>query len=409
MAHRLRRLLIQGVLGMLAAQLLVVGALTAADARRKRRRPRGPASRLRPPPVAVGDSTVQLYTEGQALYAEMLQAIEQARERVCFETFIWKDDAIGRQFKHALERAAERGVAVYVIFDGLANLPASRAFKQFPPAVHALEYPLLSWPWHPLHLRSYARDHRKLLVVDGATAFVGGFNIGAPYGSEWRDTHARIAGPSAGELEHVFVDFWNEHRPRRSSALPHATTRTWERRLIVHRNDPPLLLFPIRSTYLEAIDRAQRHIYLTHAYFIPDRALLGRLLAAAARGVDVRLLVPEVSNHVVADWLARGYYTRCLAGGIRLLRYRDRMVHAKTATIDGVWSIVGTANMDRLSLLGNFEVNLECFDSALARQMERIFADDATRASELTLDAWRRRHPLERVAEAILLPLRPLL
>ena len=404
-----RRLVVRAVLATLAAQLLVIAVLSVIDSRRKRFRAQGAASQVRLTPVELGDSSVQLYTNGASLYADMLHAIAQARQSVFFETFIWKDDRLGRQFKHALERAAERGLEVYVIFDGLVNLPASRQFKRFTPALHVLEYPLMTWPWHPLHLRSYARDHRKLLIVDGETAFIGGYNIGAPYGSEWRDTHARIVGPSASELENVFVDFWNEHRRRRSPAIPNVVARTWDRRIIVHRNDPPMLMFPIRSTYLEAIDRAQRHIYLTHAYFIPDQVTLNGLLKAAARGVDVRILLPQTSNHVVADWLARGYYTRCLSGGIRLLRYQDRMVHAKTATIDGVWTTVGTANMDRLSMIGNFEVNVEFYDGALARQMERIFADDTTQTRELTLADWRRRHPLEKFAEIVLLPLRPLL
>jgi cardiolipin synthase len=269
-----------------------------------------------------------------------------------------------------------------------------------------LEYPLLSWPWHPLHLRSYARDHRKILVVDGHTAFVGGYNIGARYATEWRDTHVRINGPAAGEVENVFIDFWNAHRGGRLPRLADLGTRDWDPRITVYRNDPQMLIFPIRTVYLEAIDRAQRHIYLTHAYFIPDRTILHALLAAAARGVDVRILLPAASNHPLADWLARGYYTQCLAGGIRLFLYRGVMVHAKTATIDGFWSTIGTANLDRLSLVGNFEVNVEFYDEMLARQMEDIFLKDILNAHELTLEEWQHRPLLARFAELLLLPLR---
>jgi cardiolipin synthase len=409
MVRRLRRLVLRGILAYLAAQLLVIGVLSAIDGLRKRYRSQGVVPRVPLPPVGIGDSEVQLYTYGEDLYAAMLHAIAQAREQILFETFIWKDDPVGRRFKQELHHAAARGVAVYVIFDSFANLVVPRRFKRFAPALHVLEYPLLAWPWHPLHLRSYARDHRKILVVDGETAFVGGYNIGSPYATRWRDTHARITGPSAGELENVFVDFWNSHRRGRLPEIPNTGTRTWERRIAIHRNDPPMLMFPIRATYLEAIDRAQRHIYLTHAYFIPDRVILRGLLTAAARGVDVRILLPQTSNHVVADWLARGYYMECLASGIRLLRYQNMMVHAKTATIDGVWSTVGTANMDRLSMIGNFEVNVEVYDEALARQMEHIFVADAAHTRELTLEEWRHRPLPEKLAEAILLPLRPLL
>jgi cardiolipin synthase A/B len=130
------------------------------------------------------------------------------------------------------------------------------------------------------------------------------------------------------------------------------------------------------------------------------------LLAAAARGVDVRILLPAASNHPLADWLARGYYTQCLAGGIRLFLYRGVMVHAKTATIDGFWSTIGTANLDRLSLVGNFEVNVEFYDEILARQMEDIFLKDILNAHELTLEEWQHRPLLARFAELLLLPLR---
>lgn len=407
-------MLLRGMAVVVAAQLATIGALIAADARRKRMRPQGAAARAYPHAVTVGTSEVQVYTDGESLYAAMVEAIRGARERILFETFIWKGDAWGARFKEELERAATRGVAVYLTFDSFANLVVPRRFKRFAPSprLHVLEYPLLPWPWHPLHLRSYARDHRKILVVDGHTAFTGGYNIGSLYAAEWRDTHLRVSGPQAWEIENVFIDFWNAHRRarlgRRLPELPDPHARSWDPHIAVHRNSPPLLMFPIRATYLEAIDRAQRHVYLTHAYFIPDRVVLRALLAAAARGVDVRVLLPETSNHVVADWLARGYYNACLAGSIRLFLY-GAMVHAKTATIDGEWTTIGTANMDRLSMVGNFEVNVEIYDAGVARQMERIFAADAGHARELTLGEWRRRPPREKLAEAILMPLRPLL
>lgn len=395
--------------GLLAAQLLVVGVLFTIDARRKRYRSQGNPSRLCLPSLVIGDSEVQLYTYGKDLYAAMLQAIQEARERIVFETFIWKDDALGQQFKQELECAAARGVAVYIIFDSFANLVVPARFKRFSSSIHVLAYPLFSWPWHPFHLSSYARDHRKILAVDGLTAFVGGYNIGSRYATEWRDTHVRIKGADAVELENVFIDFWNEHRGRRLPTIPDRRHRDWEPHLIIHRNDPQMMIFPIRTIYLEAINRAQQHIYLTHAYFIPDRVILRGLLAAAARGVDVRIVLPMASNHIVADWLARGYYSECLAGSVRLFLYQNAMVHAKTATIDGVWSTVGTANVDRLSLVGNFEVNAEFYDEKLAQQMEKIFASDSLNTHEITLKEWQSRPLLQRLAEIILLPLRPLL
>lgn len=405
----IRRLLTWSLALFFSAQALIISVLFVIDAWRKRNRSQGRFPRSRPTSVKVVHSEVHLYTFGEDLYAAMLQAIRQAQERIVVETFIWKDDPVGQQFKQELSQAAERGVAVYIIFDSFANLVVPRRFKRFPSSLHVLEYPLLSWPWHPFHLRSYARDHRKILVVDGYTAFVGGYNIGSLYATQWRDTHICITGPDAWELENVFIAFWNTHRSRHLPALPERGTRDWDPHITTHRNDPQLLIFPIRTTYLEAIDRARQHIYLTHAYFIPDSIILRALLAAARRGVDVRILLPATSNHVLADWLARGYYMQCLKGGIRLLLYRQAMVHAKTATIDGAWSTVGTANLDRLSLVGNFEVNVEVYDEAMACQMEDIFLKDTSNTHELTLEEWRQRSLLEKLAETLLLPLRPLL
>ncbi|MGH2508155.1 MAG: phospholipase D-like domain-containing protein [Ktedonobacteraceae bacterium] len=397
------------MLTLFAIQTLVIGVLVVIDIWRKRYRPQGRFPRTKPEPLWLGGSRVQIYTYGEDLYTAMLEAIRQARERIFFETFIWKNDQVGQQFKLELQRAAERGVAVYVMYDSFANLVVPPHFKRFKPTIFVLRYPLFAWLRQPFYLSGYARDHRKILVVDGHTAFIGGYNIGSRYATEWRDTHIRIAGPDAHELESVCIDFWNMYRTHDLPLLPEIKTRDWDPALVIHRNDPHLLIFPIRNCYLEAINRATQHIYLTHAYFIPDRVILRALLQAAARGVDVHILLPATSNHVVADWLARGFYTQCLAGGIRLFLYQNAMVHAKTATIDGIWSTIGTANLDRLSLLGNFEVNIETHDAALAQQMETIFLQDCKNARELALSHWKNRSPLWIFAETMLLPLRPLL
>jgi cardiolipin synthase len=148
---------------------------------------------------------------------------------------------------------------------------------------------------------------------------------------------------------------------------------------------------------------------MTSAYFIPDSDFIGALLAAARRGVDVRILVPATSNHVVADWLSRGYYGELLGGGVRIFRFQDAMVHAKTATIDGQWSTVGTANLDRMSMSGNYEINVEFIDSTMAEQMERIFTTDSSNCLELTSGEWASRGIHKKFTELFLAPLRPLL
>jgi cardiolipin synthase len=407
----LRRWLLRSLLAFCGLQALIIIVLVAIDSWRKRYRSQGHFPRISPVSTRIGHSEVQIYTYGEDLYTAMLHAIRQARERIFLETFIWKGDEVGQQFKRELQRAAARGVEVYVIYDTFANLVVSRRFQRFGPGIFVLRYPLLAWLRYPFYLSAYARDHRKILVVDGQVAFIGGYNIGARYATEWRDTHLCIRGPDAREVESICIDFWNMARKRNHHLpiLAEPTKRDWDPLIIIHRNDPHWLVFPIRNSYLEAINRATRHIYLTHAYFIPDRLILHALLQAAARGVDVRVLLPATSNHILVDWLARGLYDQCLSGGIRLFLYQHAMVHAKTATIDGIWSTIGTANLDRLSMLGNFEVNVEIYDETLAAQMEEIFKQDLANACELTLPAWRRRSPVQVITEKLLLPLRPLL
>ncbi|MDP9310310.1 MAG: phospholipase D-like domain-containing protein [Chloroflexota bacterium] len=365
----------------------------------------------RTPPLTakVGEVQVDIYTYGEDLYDAMFQAIEQADQQIWFENFIWKGDHIGQRFKQALERAAQRGLDVYAVFDGFANLVVPRQFKRFPPTIHTLQFRIVPKPWQLLNPRHYGRDHRKILLVDGNVGFVGGYNIGARYATTWRDTHVCVRGPIIWQLEQVCSEFWAMHGGERVPHLAAGGAGVWESRIRVHRNAPTMLAFPIRDMYLAAIDRAQHHMYLTFGYFIPDRDVLRALLAAAARGVDVRVLMPERSNHRLADWAARGFYRTMLVGGITVLLYQHAMLHAKTATIDGHWSTIGTANIDRLSLVGNYEVNLEFYDAELAQQMERIFATDSSNARELTLDEWR-QHPWKiRFSEALLRPLRPLL
>ena len=168
-------------------------------------------------------------------------------------------------------------------------------------------------------------------------------------------------------------------------------------------------MFPIRSMYLEAINRATSRIWMTHAYFLPDQDFVDAIKDAARRGVDVRLLLPLKSNHIVADWISRGYFSQLLGAGVRIFRFRDAMVHAKTSTIDGSWSTVGTANIDRLSLQGNYEINVEIIDRDMADTLEKIFLTDQDNCLELTIGEWEARDLHRKFTESVLAPLRPLL
>jgi len=407
--RRLVHVLTAGIVGAQAATIVFL-SLRDAVLRRRRKVHRFPIAPT--VPVRAGEDEVVVHTFGATLYADMLAEIDAAEHTIMFETYIWKGDEVGQRFKDALTRAAARGVTVRVIYDAFANLVVNRRFFDFDERIQVRRHPVVSSLL--LRPRTTGRDHRKLLVVDSRVAFMGGYNIGALYADRWRDTHLKLTGPSVTEFENTFIDQWNTHpigvlAPfQRHSLVASPVARVWDGAVKLHRNSPRLAVYPIRNMYLEAIDRAMHHIWLTHAYLIPDDDLVQALFAAAHRGVDVRIIVPAESNHVIADWLSRGFYHDLLSKGVRLFLYQGAMVHAKTAVIDGVWTTIGTANLDRLSLLGNYEINAEITSTALAEQMQAIFEIDLGNCVELGLDEWTRRSRVAQFTEQLLAPYRPL-
>ncbi len=401
----LRRLASRVLLAVLSVQGATLAALLVIDQRRKRLRAPARFPKVHPSTSTTDGGDITIFTYGQDLYDDMLDGIRRARHRIVLVTFIWKGDRTGRAFKKALIEAADRGVEVCLVYDEFANLVVPRTFFTFPPNVQVVRHPLVWGGLGFLNPRNLGRNHNKLMVVDSETAWVGGYNIGSLYATDWRDTHVRLTGPAVADLEDAFVDHWNE-LPGRHPALPEVSTRSWHSPIRVHRNVPRRSHYPIRGMYLEAIDRAHDHVWLTHAYFVPDDDLVDALVTAVQRGVDVRMILPEQSNHITADWLARGFYTTLLAGGVRLFLYQGAMVHAKTATIDGQWSTIGTANLDRLSLAGNYELNIEVTDPGVAEKMEEVFATDLTNCRELTLQEWVRRPMMVKFSETVLRPYR---
>lgn len=399
------------IAAVFTVQFLTAVILMIVDSIRKHRNDLDvDVTRLTDGPISVGinGSQATLFTNGADLYDDMLREIEAAKEFIYLETFIWKADKIGKRFKDAVIAASKRGVKVFVGFDSFANLVVSSEFKKFPEHINVLQFPL--YQAGIPSLRTLARNHRKLLVIDHTIGYVGGFNIGSLYRTQWRDTHIRFDGEAVWDLENAFIDFWNMYRnpsdPRQPEIADHGSGE-WDPMIRTHRNLPGQLVFPIRNMYLEAIDRAVSHIYITQGYFIPDKDMTRRLLNATARGVKVVVLMPEWSNHVIADVIARRHFSTLLNHSVSIMLYQDAMVHSKTATIDSKWSTIGTANIDRLSLSGNYEINVEVVDENLAGAMEAMFARDLQNARELTLDEWNQRSMWAKISEAIVGPLRP--
>lgn len=398
---------------ILSAQAFAISTIIAIDENRKRRNPpSGEFPHHQPLDATVLPSAVRIYTYGEDLYRDQLKAIRAAQDHIFFEMFIMKADRTGTLFREELIAAARRGVQVFIIIDTFGNLNQPIRFRHFPdlPTLHVIRFPLIRPGVLTGNARKKGRDHRKILCVDSHVGFVGGYNIGDLYAHHWRDTHMRIEGPQVWELENAFVDMWNMYyNHRKQPALPDFGSGSWASNLRASVNTPAYNSYPVRALYLEAIDRASERVWITMAYFIPDDGIKHALMNAARRGVDVRVLLPQYSNHIVADWVGRPHYAELLDAGVRIFLYEEAMVHAKTMTADGVWSTVGTTNIDRLSMKGNFEINLEIYDAETARAFEKIFDMDLTNAHELKRDVWERRGLLPRIGERLLKPFGPLL
>lgn len=406
--ERLRTIAPWAAAGLACAVPLTVGASLAIDLMQKRGRKQRKAPRPGTFHADVEDSQLSVYTDGSTLYDDMLDEIGSAGESIQMETFIWKNDEVGQKFIDAFNAAAARGVAIHLIYDGFANLTTPRSFyDQLDEAIQVLRLPTVARKFWRGPMRYSGFNHSKILVIDSDVAFVGGFNIGSLYARHWRDTHLKAAGPGTWGLRQSVAQVWNEFHET-GEQIPWVAPTAWESKLRVSANLPIQLVYPIRSMYINAFERAQDRIWLTTPYFIPDRQLLNALIDAAARGVDVTIMVPQESNHILGDYLSRGFFEEMLRSDVTVLLYSAAMIHSKIATVDGKWSTVGTANIDRLSLTFNYETNVEIIDPDFAVEMEKAFLSDADHCKILGPD-FLDRHPVAQVAEWALRPMRPFL
>ena len=360
-------------------------------------------------PLVVGNK-VSLLRDGAQTYPAMLAAIRAATNHIHLQTYIIEDDAVGRQFSDALLQKQAQGIQVTVIYDSVGAIRTPRAFfeRLRVGGVQLLEFsPVNAFtalaPW-----KIYNRDHRKLLVVDGRIAFIGGINISSVYSSgsgaaltrapgedpvAWRDTHIQLEGPVVAELQKLFLQTWEKQRGKPltgNSYFPKLTAQGNEIvRAIGSTPDDPYSL--IYLTLISAIGNAEKQIYVTNAYFVPDPQLLKALGDAAARGVDVRLILPSRSDSSVVFHAGRSYYTGLLAAGVKLYERMGAVLHAKSAVIDGVWSTVGSTNLDSRSFLDNDEINAVILGRDFGQKMQAMFADDLRASQPVDKDAWEQR------------------
>ena len=361
-------------------------------------------------PVEVDGNQLTIFNYGHINFQDMLASIDAAESTIYLETYILKSDAIGRRFKQHLIRKAQSGVRVCIAFDGFGSLLMPLGFRRWPPEVQVTVYgPLhsyLSFLW----LGNYTRYHRKLLIVDDKISYIGGMNIGREYAITWRDTHCRLEGPKAQEAALAFAELWNlRHwlRKERHILLPY-TANSDDRQHLFIRESKPSSVFgntTIRETYLAAFKSAKHHIHLTNPYFLPDKELAEALCDALGRGVAVELIVPEKSNHAIVDLLARPVYARLVESGACIWLYKHTVIHSKTATIDGNWSTIGSANLDGRSTI-NHEINLFVRNREFASRMEEMFKDDLGNCRQAKVEQFQHPKQVRLLLETVARPLR---
>ena len=366
-------------------------------------------------PLTVGNGTTILL-DGPAAYRAMFEAIEGARDHVHLESYVFNDVEIHRRLSDLLHKKAREGVQVRVIYDSVGSRSTPGEFLR---GLEASGVALCEFnPVNPLRARLLFinnRDHRKIVVVDGRIAFTGGINFDSVYMSGsglrskpmptlddgWRDTHLRIEGPAVPELQKLFLSTWEKQGCRAIEArnpYPPPAARG-DMVVTVIGSSPDGKMSPMYLTLLAALAYAETSIHLSAAYFVPDPNTITALKAAAARGVDVKVLLPGFTDSWLAFHAGRSFYDELLEAGVKLYEYQGGVFHAKTAVVDGVWSTIGSSNVDWRSFCYNDEVNAVVVGAAFGTEMERIFTQDLAEAAEVTRERWAQRDAYARMSE----------
>lgn len=366
----------------------------------------------------VAGNRVQLLQDGPSTYQAMFAAIAAASDHVNMETYILEDDEVGQRFAEALIAKQRAGVQVNLVHDGVGTLRTPTGFfdRLRAAGVQVLEFN----PVNPLNAPAgwdvNQRDHRKLLITDGKTAFLGGINVSSVYsggsfsksaknrpGSKlpWRDTDLQIDGPVVAEFQKLFVETWQKQNGPPLAPRQYFPALARQGNEVVHAiggspDDPYSLIY---ATLISAIDSAETEVLLTNAYFVPDPQLIASLRGAVARGVDVKIVLPSATDSALVFNAGRSYYDELLRGGIKIYERENVLLHAKTALIDGVWSTVGSTNLDWRSFLHNQEVNAVVLGGEFGQRMRAAFEADLAASRPVLLQEWEQRSPVQRMKE----------
>jgi cardiolipin synthase A/B len=376
-------------------------------------------------PLVVGNKVTLLKNAGET-YNAMLTAIHGARDNINLEMFIISDGQIGHMIADALIERARHGVKVNLMYDSLGSLntPASFFENLRSNGIAVVDFNPLS-PFESKHWslqKLTHRTHRKLLIIDGRTAFTGGINISEVYasglrGSEqntppasWRDTDIEVDGPAAAEFQKLFISDWYHESGLPLDSHQYFPKVPAEGKQIVRVIGSVPREFPlIYVDLISAVANSETNVYITDAYFAPDYQMRRALKDAARRGVDVRLLLPSHSDEPFIVSAQRSHYRGLLKAGVKIYEWSGEMLHAKTATIDGVWSTVGTSNLDWWSIARDNEVNAVILGHHFGDEMNLMFKNDLEDSENIELARWKERSLVERLREVFAELIEPLL
>lgn len=358
--------------------------------------------------------------DGPQAWEAMFAALQSASEHIHIESFIFEDLDFGPRLSDLLIERRNAGVEVRIIYDSVGSLatPAAVFDRLRANGIAVCEFNPVSPLRTRVGWRLNHRDHRKIVIVDGHIAYTGGINVHGVYRSGsamlrknmpsvdegWRDTHVELRGPAVHELQALFLQTWRKQacgtRPAREffPTLEDYGAQTTHSVAIVG-SSPDGMLSRMYLMLAAAITYARESVWVTTAYFAPDPNTINALTAAARRGVDVRILLPGFTDSALAFHAGRSHYDELLSAGVRLFERRDALLHAKTAVVDGVWSTIGSSNVDWRSFCHNDEVNALFLGSNFGAQMHRVFEEDLTHAHEIKLEQWRQRGNAMRVRE----------
>lgn len=357
--------------------------------------------------VPTRGNHVDLFVDGDHLFERMLEDISTAKKRITLEIYMLCEDEVGEAFSSALIERANSGVEIKIIYDAIGSLETSTRFFQrlIDAGIEVLAYHPIA-PWKR-GFSIFGRDHRKILVIDGIYGYTGGMNIGSQWASSpdkmgWRDSHVRVQGPAAGDLEVLVEDTWYRETgkvlkldrlmPRdRPEAPTGVLISVVAGQASIHRR--------IQRSYTTALGYARKRVRITSSYFIPNLRLRRAIRAACRRGVTVELILPQHNDVALAHHASRRFYDRLLRWGVKLYLYQPTILHAKTAVIDSTWAIVGSGNLDSLSINFNLESNLILIGKEFGEEMNRVFDEDLSRSKLLDLKQWRKRRWSLRLAE----------